>query len=167
MRRVIFLDIDGVLSCKKWRKANPFALRWECWKSQIDPVRLDRFDGILLEFNRSQLPIEERPIVVLASTWRFHWTLSEMTKLLAEAKRESDSPDDPLQFELHSTTPIERKGRLDGIYAWFETHGEPDLWIVLDDDPQCAECGDHWIEVADGLESRHVTEAFEKLGHSK
>lgn len=143
--KVIFLDIDGVLNSVDFLPEE-LALGWDGWKANIDPARVAKLNDLVMASDAT---------VVLSSTWRFHFPAATMTRMLRECGA---------SFDLHSVTPTHTKGRVDGIYAWIHLHGEPKAWVCIDDDPNCMECGDHWVRTVDGLEDEHVAEALAKLG---
>jgi hypothetical protein len=104
-QRIIFLDIDGVLNCK--RTPNPRKLPYI-----IDPPLLDRFKHLV---ERAEAE------VVLSSTWRYdpaglfsarHFGIPFIDVI----------PDFP------------EKPRRDEILAWLETRKEVDRFAVLDDE---------------------------------
>ncbi len=103
--RIIFLDIDGVLNCK--RTPNPRKLPYI-----VDPPLLERFNR-LVERTRAN--------VVLSSTWRYdpaglfsakHWGIRFVDVI-------PDMPNQP---------------RRDEIMAWLKAHGEVRRFAVLDDE---------------------------------
>jgi hypothetical protein len=103
--KVIFLDIDGVLNCK--RTPNPRKLPYV-----VDPALLARFKRLV---ERSGAD------VVLSSTWRYdpaglfsakHWGIPFADVI----------PDMP------------KRPRRDEILAWLEQHPDVDRFVVIDDD---------------------------------
>jgi hypothetical protein len=103
--RIVFLDIDGVLNCK--RTSNPRKLPYI-----VDPPLLERFRHVLAQ---------TRAEVVLSSTWRYdpaglfsarHWGIPFIDVI----------PDIPHQ------------PRRDEILAWLKGHGDVDRFAVLDDE---------------------------------
>lgn len=103
--RVIFLDIDGVLNCK--RTPNPRKLPYI-----VDPELLDRFRRVVAGAGAD---------VVLSSTWRYdpaglfsakHWGIPFVDVI----------PDMP------------HKPRRDEIMAWLKAHSEVRRFAVLDDE---------------------------------
>lgn len=103
--RIIFLDIDGVLNCK--RTPNPRKLPYI-----VDPALLKRFTGVVERTGAD---------VVLSSTWRYdpagvfsakHWGVPFIDVI-------PDMPQQP---------------RRDEIMAWLKAHGEISRFAVLDDE---------------------------------
>ena len=103
--RIIFLDIDGVLNCK--RTPNPRKLPYI-----VDPPLLERFKRLV-----DQTGVD----VVLSSTWRYdpaglfsakHWGIPFIDVI----------PDMP------------QKPRRDEILAWLKTQGQVRRFAVLDDE---------------------------------
>lgn len=103
--RVIFLDIDGVLNCR--RTPNPRKLPYI-----VDPNPLRRF---------KQLVDDTKATVVLTSTWRYdpaglfaarHWGIPFSDVI-------PDMPEQP---------------RRDEILAWLKEHPETERFAVIDDE---------------------------------
>ena len=103
--RIIFLDIDGVLNCK--RTPNPRKLPYI-----VDPPLLETFKRVV---ERTEAK------VVLSSTWRYdpaglfsakHWGIPFIDAI----------PDMP------------GKPRRNEILAWLKLHGDVGRFAVLDDD---------------------------------
>jgi Swiss Army Knife RNA repair-like protein len=103
--KVIFLDIDGVLNCKK--TSNPRKLPYV-----VDPILLDRFRR-LVETTAAD--------VVLTSTWRYdpaglfsarHWGIPFIDVV-------PDLPEQP---------------RRDEIRAWLDQHPQVERFAVIDDE---------------------------------
>lgn len=137
---IIFLDIDGILNSKAWCQRNPFTLGWEGWKSQLDPLLVNRMNRIVMCTGAT---------IVLSSTWRFSWTAESITKLLAECGG---------TFTVSDVTPPEVKGRADAIYAWLDGR-DVERWLAIDDNAELTELGDQWFQVEDGLTEMHVAVA--------
>ena len=104
-KRIIFLDIDGVLNCK--RTPNPRKLPYI-----VDPPLLERFKRLVQRADAE---------VVLSSTWRYdpaglfsakHWGVPFIDVI-------PDMPDKP---------------RRDEIMAWLTGHSDVACFAVLDDD---------------------------------
>jgi hypothetical protein len=103
--KVIFLDIDGVLNCKKTLNARHFPYI-------VDPELLKRFE-FLLERTAAK--------VVLSSTWRYdpagvfsakHWGIPFIDV----------TPDMP------------NRPRRDEIREWLRSHDVVDRFVVIDDE---------------------------------
>jgi len=103
--RIIFLDIDGVLNCK--RTSNPRKLPYI-----VDRALLERFTRVVARTGAD---------VVLSSTWRYdpaglfsakHWGVPFNDVI-------PDMPQQP---------------RRDEIMAWLKAHGEVNRFAVLDDE---------------------------------
>src|SRR3981081_3275692 len=103
--KIIFLDLDGVLNCKK--TPNPRKLPYI-----VDPKLLSRFEQ-LVERTGSK--------VVLTSTWRYdpaglfsakHWGIPFIDVI----------PDMP------------KKPRRDEVLAWLRNHPEAERYLVMDDE---------------------------------
>jgi hypothetical protein len=103
--RIIFLDIDGVLNCK--RTPNPRKLPYI-----VDPALLARFKRLVDQTGAD---------VVLSSTWRYD------PAGLFSAKRWG------IPF-IDVIPDMPGKPRRDEILAWLKTQGHVRRFAVLDDD---------------------------------
>ncbi|NPV87345.1 MAG: hypothetical protein HPY45_15205 [Anaerolineae bacterium] len=106
-RRVIFLDIDGVL--------NSISRQNEC-KWETDPHNVDVLNKIVKETGA---------VVVISSGWRFVYWLGEIRRFLLENGVEADIVDVVSPF-------LENKG--DAVEAWLMRHTKDvDSYVILDD----------------------------------
>jgi hypothetical protein len=75
MRKIIFLDIDGVLNSHDWwkrrEKLPPSASRDEFMNEQLDPLAIQLFQALLADVDAE---------VVLSSVWRLHKEDRDMIK---------------------------------------------------------------------------------------
>lgn len=103
--KVIFLDIDGVLNCKKTPNPRKFPY-------VVDPKLLRRFKRLLQRTGAK---------VVLSSTWRYdpagifsakHWGIPFIDAI----------PDMP------------RRPRRDEVLAWLKRHPKVNRFVVIDDE---------------------------------
>ena len=130
MRRIIFLDIDGVLNSNFWNNAHQ--------KEISDGTLIDEEKVRLL----SILIKRTNANIVLHSGWKY-WFDQDLRPLRPEAENlammfteeglliEDITPD-------HSTEEIRRDKKFslvkaDEILAWLEEHEDVDNWIVIDD----------------------------------
>ena len=105
MTKTIFLDIDGVLNCR--RTPNPRSLPYV-----VDPVLLGRFH---------QLVAETGAQVVLSSTWRYD------PAGLFRARHH--------HVPFIDTIPdMPHRPRRDEILAWLDRHPEVTRYAVIDDE---------------------------------
>jgi hypothetical protein len=103
--KVIFLDIDGVLNCKKTR--NPRGLPYV-----VDPKLLRRFKRLIDRTGAK---------VVLSSTWRYD------PAGLFSAKRQG--------IPFTGVTPdLPKRPRRDEILAWIKDHPRVTRYAIVDDE---------------------------------
>jgi hypothetical protein len=103
--KVIFLDIDGVLNCKKTPNPRKFPY-------VVDPTLLERFGGLLDQTEAK---------VVLSSTWRYD------PAGLFSAKRWG------IPF-IDVIPDLPHKPRRDEILAWLTAHKDVTRYVVIDDE---------------------------------
>lgn len=162
MRKVIFLDIDGVLNSKLWN----------------DNHQKEISNGILIDVEKikllSLLIKNSGAEIILHSGWKY-WFDSDLKPLCREAER--------LQFSLneeglkiagvtpdHATEEIRQSKRFSlvkagEILAWLSENKDVTKWIVIDDlDLHNEEIEKHQIrtDANNGLTKRDVCRA-EKL----
>jgi hypothetical protein len=105
MTKVIFLDIDGVLNCR--RTSNPRSLPYV-----VDPALLGRFRRLVAETGAK---------VVLSSTWRYD------PAGLFSARHH--------HVPFIDTIPdLPHQPRRDEILTWLERHPEVTRYAVIDDE---------------------------------
>jgi hypothetical protein len=120
--KIIFLDIDGVLSLNSdYGKAND-----NKWGS----YRFDQKAVAVLNFILQQTNAE----IVLSSDWRTHYTLQEMREIFAH----NFVLRGPIGFTTRSKNyngDNLENGRAEEIKAWIELHAWKDdtKWVVVDD----------------------------------
>jgi hypothetical protein len=103
--KAVFLDIDGVLNCKRTPNPRKFPF-------MVDPVLLARLRR-LLDLSGAQ--------VVLASSWRFD-PVGMLAVKYYEVPFTDTIPDEPKQ------------PRCEEIRDWLRAHPEVDRFIVIDDE---------------------------------
>lgn len=137
MRRIIFLDMDGVM--------NGF-LRWpvNAGRLWIDPDAVSRLNRIVAE---------TRADVVISSTWRRY---RNVESLLVTAGF--------IGNVIGITPYIPKAPRGDEIAAWLHT-APIDQFVILDDDSDMGSLSSLLVrtEFAVGLEDHHVDEAIRLL----
>lgn len=163
MRRVIFLDIDGVLNSGFWN----------------DTHQKEFSDGTLIDRDKirrlADLVRDTDAEIILHSGWRF-WFDDAMRPLRIEAQRLVDlleaegiglsgkTPD-------HSTEEIKRTKKFSLVKAgeilcWLEEHSEVKQWVVLDDlDLHSEEITIHQVKTDSsvGLTDEDIQKAAEML----
>lgn len=119
MKKLIFLDIDGVLNSHDWyerrEKLAPDCTREEFRKNEFDPYAVQRLQRILAETNAE---------VVLSSTWRLY--------------KKDHTYIREIVCDFIDITP-ECTSRIRGseIYMWMKEnipYNEPVKYAILDDD---------------------------------
>lgn len=135
---VIFLDIDGVINI--WRKPGK------------DPS--GRFDQEALDHLKLILEAVPEALIVISSTWRFHYTLVELREFFAEAgikpERIFDVTPDLRRTEGQITHSA---GKNEEIQSWLAQHPKVKNLAILDDVSQ---------EDMVGLEDQFFQTSFEE-----
>lgn len=136
--KVLFLDIDGVLN---------------------SVYGVAPSDGPIMKegkLRRVRRIVEETgAVVVLISSWRFHWDKKEEKRTAVGKKLHEVLLSHGI--EIASKTPSHRDGREEEIWTWLGLHPETKNFVVLDD---------AFLE-ADFLEGRVVkTASFRGLSES-
>jgi Swiss Army Knife RNA repair-like protein len=103
--KVIFLDIDGVLNCKKTRNPRKFPY-------VVDPKLLRRFKGLLERTGAK---------VVLSSTWRY-----DPAGLFSA--RHAGIP------FMDVTPDMPKRPRRDEVLAWLKQHPRVKRYAIIDDE---------------------------------
>jgi hypothetical protein len=150
MAKIIFLDVDGVLNCKKtWSGPHKDGMATLC------PDMCDRLGDIVKQ---------TKAIVVLSSSWRLMKDSNQYRKLVSWlAKRD---------ISIHSHTKwLSSKDRGHEIAAWLEDHEhefprKEVTFVILDDDSDML----YWqrssfvhTSFKDGLTERHAAKAIRIL----
>ncbi|MCU0289943.1 MAG: HAD domain-containing protein [Acidobacteria bacterium] len=135
--KIIFLDIDGVI--------NP-------WRAEKDSS--GRFGQEALENFKLILDAVPDALIVITSTWRFHFTFPEIKEFFDQAGINSGRildivPD--LRRDSGSTRYY--PGRDEEIKAWLEQHPEVEKFAILDDVD---------LEQMEGLEEHFFQTEFEE-----
>lgn len=139
--KVIFLDIDGVLTSKA--SAMVQALDRGGLLLMPHPVHVAVLNAIILT-------VDAR--VVISSTWRRHY--QEMLEELQKAG---------LKGEILGATPYlpgEQRGT--EIQAWLNEHPEVESFVILDDDVDMGDLREYLVktDTQDGLLATHIPEVF-------
>lgn len=133
MKRILFLDIDGVLNSDDWGRRRVRPPSWGSmanWQKEaedsIDPDAVARLNVVVSATGCS---------VVLSSSWRKHEPLTRMTRILRYRG---------FAHRLFAATPhIMRDGdgsellgveRGTEIDAWLKMHGGSPTFAIVDDD---------------------------------
>ena len=115
-RKVIFLDIDGVLNDAEPIQALP--TRQSQWARLLDPERVSRLNDIIDATGAE---------VVLSSSWRQVHSLDDMQELLETRGFEG---------RLVDETPVINETRGQQIQAWLARHGDDvGRYVAIDDSP--------------------------------
>lgn len=138
MKKIVFLDMDGVLNCRRFRSS----AKW----NGIDPDRVKRLNTLI---ERTQAE------VVISSSWRYAHSPEKMQELLSgcgfTGKIIGDIP------KLHTSRHTEIKRWLDEQYL-------PCNFVILDDDEDAGVGLEYnYVNVPDGLEDEHVEKAVRIL----
>ena len=170
--RVTFLDIDGVLN------SEAFALKLEekhrqlghtdlatcgCFQlySHIDPEAIARVNRLVAETGA---------VIVISSTWRKRFDLSELQDKLREhglvadvVGVTTDGHKDPEMVAVHGH--LERIYRGHEIDLWLRNHPEVTAFVIFDDDSDMAMHGNRLVQTdcQEGLLDDHVDLAIRVL----
>ena len=148
MRKIIFLDIDGVLNSEEFS-------RW-LWNNHEKKYR-----GYELLDQRAILCLQDIVFVtgaeiVLSSSWRIS---SLRTKQLKEQLL-------PYGLEIIDCTISDARGeRGEEIKEWLGRNPDVSHYVILDDDNDMSDIKDHLIQTTfyKGLLPEHATKAIEML----
>jgi len=154
MRKILFLDIDGVVNSHAYRKEPKHsrgAYGTMCSCGEIDPLLVEKLNAILQGHPDTE--------VVLSSAWRYDETPPSMTMTLQHRG---------FRYVVTDSTPRTSDERLTEIALWWATPfypSEPVAFVVLDDliptvdAPWCV-CTSAWV----GLTDEDVVKAKAALG---
>ncbi len=144
-RRIVFLDIDGVLNRTGFAPTSAFELRdW------IEPELAERCARLLRETGAA---------IVLSSDWRLETTVDELRQQLAAAGL--DAPLAGVTPELHGTS------RWREIEAWMVEHAiARETVAIVDDFHDMGPLGDRFVRTdpAQGLDDANVAAIVALLG---
>jgi hypothetical protein len=146
MRRVLFLDIDGVLNDRQFLldaapgPSIPIGRDVDA-SLMIDPLRVRRLNTILDGWDVN---------VVLSSAWRVAYSIVDVTAFLRA--RGYAGPD------LFGETPLKlSSARCSEIRLWLYDHDDVDRFVIVDDLVEAGHgMGTHFVRTTDGLEDEHV-----------
>jgi len=147
--RVVFLDFDGVLNSRA------FLVRPEGSGDRLDPAAVSRLD---------QLAKRSGAKVVVTSTWRLKYSLSELSLMLREHGFEGEIIGATPALHLPGACDIEFV-REQEIRSWLDEHPSVTDYVVLDD--LFLEALAHVqvkTEFEEGLTEEHVEIALSVLG---
>ena len=156
MRKIVFLDFDGVLNSQKYDRARGL------YDSFLDETRL-----VLLKKLVNMTGAE----IVLTTTWRYHW--SKMDNECDSVGRSINYIFQKNGLEIADKTPeIADIERAEEIRTWLSLHkGEYDAFVIIDD------LVFNWGELQDnvvktsftkgyGLEEEHIEAAYRILSRT-
>lgn len=146
-RKIVFLDIDGVLNSTKYRKDHPEGRD----NKAIDPGALARLEVLLQATDAS---------VVVSSTWRMEWSLFKLqTHLFRKGMHEKHI----LRFIGATPKLAAKRGR--EIDTWLKYAPPVEAFIILDDSSDMTPYMRRLIRVDNeyGLLDSHVQKAVAML----
>jgi hypothetical protein len=163
MRRVIFLDIDGVLNHVGWRA--PAFYEAESMAELIDPATVARLD-LLIERSGAE--------VVLSSSWRRVFSTEKMQGILelvgfrGRLRDRTPIPHeyDGAAYERLTGSPLPTPGRSVArgyeIQQWLDAHADVEGVVILDDSSQMAHLLPWLVRTSmlTGLCDEHVEQAL-------
>ena len=157
MIKIIFLDIDGVLNSKQYKRK--IGSKFDDPKYQIDPLAVKRLNDIIAATNTK---------IVISSTWRLSFiyaanALQKMQDCFADYGI-NDIVDCTPQILASDGTPL-ISFRGDEIKEWLKNNKDVSSFVVLDDIDMSDEFGNKMILTSeeDGLQDHHVQMAIGTL----
>lgn len=151
MKRVLFLDFDGVLNNHTFMLKIPEDS--ENYKDEIDPIALARLHRVI-QTTRAQ--------IVISSSWRHHVSIPQFEELLGLPVLDI-TPDHCTPIE--GSTLVLAKERGDEITAWLAAN-PVDCYAIVDD-CSSAGVGHHGRFVkttwAEGMLDKHADELIKLL----
>lgn len=151
-RKILFLDIDGVLNSAEWMKTGNMGTRDP--QEHFDPVLCARLESVLAATKAD---------VVLSSTWRRLFPLDDITKWI----RKSGVP----SLYVIDKTPIKMSlcSRGEEIGLWLQLNQDVHNFAIVDDDDDM-----RWPHLVErfvnttwekGLQDEHVDRLIELLNN--
>lgn len=142
-KKIIFLDIDGVLNSKDWY----FCRKGKKGKGNIDPAAVRNLKSIIKKTDAS---------IVLSSSWRTMSDIFEQFRNFGQG------------LELYAIlNPLKNKG--EALDEWMETYGKLNFsYIIIDDDNEYGDKYDDALFQTDyehGLVKRHIEKIVEELNN--
>jgi hypothetical protein len=157
IRRIVFLDIDGVLNSREVFERICTQMpeirrkgRFEYDVAQLDEVMVGRLNRILERTGAE---------VVLSSTWRKLHLVHEVQAML-ECKG--------FTGRILSQTPVMNTLRGHEIERWLQKNAPSASYVILDDDSDMEGCLDRLVQTScrTGLQDEHVERAVALLMES-
>lgn len=149
---VIFLDIDGVLCTQNQ------------WKPEvIAGDGYSEFNAKCID-NLNKLIEQTQAKVILTSSRRINKTVVEFQAIL---QRRGFSG--KLAGKINEKTKLDSGARSEEIVEWLEKNGEPDKYVILDDDARLAQLRQpykqHWVRTTyhRGLDEEALERALQIL----
>jgi HAD domain in Swiss Army Knife RNA repair proteins len=134
--KIIFLDIDGVI--------NP-------WKAERDAS--GKFGKTALDNFKMILEMVPDSFVVISSTWRYHYSLSEIQQFFADAGIAPDRITGVVPDLRYTEGMVKHYPDLkDEVQAWLINNAEVDRFVIIDDVDS---------EQIEGMESHFFQTIFE------
>lgn len=145
----IFLDVDGVLNSDEWHRRNRGLVHPSDY---LDSAALRVLDD-LIRLSGAQ--------VVISSTWRLHYSLTELRGLFFEHGLSR-----PACRHIVAATPPKGLTRGDEIHQYVVEHALTyQAYVILDDDYRLAPHLDHAVLINPrwGLQGYHIDMAMPHL----
>ncbi len=158
LRKVVFLDIDGVLNSDRYFK--------ECERNYIAEKHIDQSRVALLQ----ELILKTGAEIVLSSSWRSHW--NRENKKFDWLAKELSEAFEKFGIEIQDITPTvnyseisDTSKRAQEISAWIELHRDGlAAFVILDDISMGWGALDKYVvktsaQIGRGLEPCHIERA--------
>ncbi len=123
-KRVVFLDVDGVLNNYTTRQVLPAG------GIGIDPVNVTNLNELIDRVNVD---------IVLSSTWRLSYSLSSFNRLLERMGFKGQVWERTIEI-------MAAYNRGEEIQEWLDRHPEVTQFVILDDDNDMAHLIDHLVQ---------------------
>jgi hypothetical protein len=158
MRRILFLDFDGVLNSVAFAQRTTFT-GWP--DGHIDPEAIKHLNRLVAETSAK---------IVISSSWRKMLNDEELAGVLSRAGCVGEvvgkTPDFYQVPIWNRSSPINRRFvRGDEIQAWLDDHPEVETFAILDDDDDMAHLSNWLVQTSHetGLQAEHVERALTLL----
>lgn len=151
MRRVLVLDIDGVLNSARYmeRMSDQGILVFdEAPHRQFDPAAVARLNRVVAVVD---------PLVIVSSVWRLSHPLDRLERLMQRAG---------YQGRLHGVTPSHAEGCRGSEVAEWLTWFPAETYALVDDDVDPGWHEGRWVQTSwrDGMQDEHADALIRLLG---
>ena len=133
-RKVVFLDVDGVLNSLAWRQGVELPPGYGGLIDPLDLAMARRLDPNALDL-LVELARTTRAELVLSSTWRIDCGSERLERLFAALGFDIRfAGHTPLPQPLPGSTLVRGRERGEEIAEWLDQHSDVESIVILDDD---------------------------------